>query len=31
MSDYDEQRKKEKQLTKDLAIADVKDWIEQTT
>lgn len=27
MSDYEEQRKKEKQLTKDLAIADVKDWI----
>jgi hypothetical protein len=27
MSAYDEQRKKEKQLTKDLALADVKDWI----
>ncbi len=27
MSTYDEQRKKENQLTKDLAIADVKEWI----
>ncbi|XHH08307.1 MAG: hypothetical protein ACFCUE_12150 [Candidatus Bathyarchaeia archaeon] len=27
MSAYDEQRKKEQQLTKDLALADVKDWI----
>jgi hypothetical protein len=29
MSDYEEQRKREKQLTKDLAIADVKDWIDK--
>jgi hypothetical protein len=27
MSTYDEQRKKELQITKDLALADVKDWI----
>jgi hypothetical protein len=27
MSTYDEQRKRELQLTKDLALADVKDWI----
>ena len=27
MSAYEEQRNKEKQLTKDLAIADVKEWI----
>jgi hypothetical protein len=27
MSAYDEQRKKEQQLTKELALADVKDWI----
>ncbi len=27
MSAYDEQRKKELQLTKELALVDVKDWI----
>jgi hypothetical protein len=27
MSAFEEQRKKEKQLTRDLAIADVTDWI----
>jgi hypothetical protein len=27
MSAYDEQRKKELALTKDLALADVKDWM----
>jgi hypothetical protein len=27
MNTYDEQRKKEQQLTKDLALADVNDWI----
>jgi hypothetical protein len=27
MSEYEEQRKNEKKLTKDLAIADVKEWI----
>jgi hypothetical protein len=27
MSEYEKQRKDEKQLTKELAIADIKDWI----
>ncbi len=27
MSSYEEQRKKEKQLTRDLAVADIKEWI----
>jgi hypothetical protein len=27
MSEYEKQRKAEKKLTKDLAVADVKEWI----
>ena len=27
MSEYEKQRKNEKKLTKDLAIADIKEWI----
>jgi hypothetical protein len=29
MSAFEEQRKKEKQLTKDLAIADISEWIKK--
>jgi hypothetical protein len=29
MSAYDEQRKKELQLTRDLALTDLKDWIKK--